>query len=975
MKLKRWLSVLFIGMSFLLASGTANATMYYVSSTGNDDNTGTSVGASWRTVAKVNSTVNTNGDDVYFECGASWKEALKVDWGGVDNANRTVISSYYGATPIISDCASGGFEKPQLVGAYGDDPSLYGIMTGAIPVGWYTGLIHVQKSYVTVSDMWVYNSSNAQIYIDGTDSGNQADFVIIENNIAQDACGQGIIAKRFTDRIIIRNNQQSGGALCVRDGVWKKVNNHPVVNGFVESDQGIFESNIIHGNYGENITTFEGATYNIIRDNTVFCSNWTYFQTDASRNNVWERNVAIGCSDPEFLETGGYARHAFNINVENNGVGGNSTGNLIRNNIIVGFNACLNITMQKNARSLLRQVGFDFLGNTCVGNNYTFRSSFLTNALIEPSTIKNNIFTENASDCFVVPGGTESAIDNTVNLSEIDANYNHWDLGANVTANTISFTNATNTIDDSANGFGSFASGMAIRVSGTVSNNGIYTTSSATAGSIIVNETLVDESAGGSFTIEQTTDDLDCVGLNDVNGDPLLSNIDWVNQSGAITNSWVSPQAGSGALDAGVDIFSTALTAGDYPQTSDLLDSVLDLTYLSTDFLKNARVTTTMGALEGAISEPVEISVFPAKYEAGTGADVVVASGTWKQEDYRDADTSNTNNTTNTIIGTVDQDLHNTWRQCNCDVTYQIRLPNGNYDFTFTGQEPYHGIAANSGICDYSGSYRTFDYQVQDKPRVSGFNYCSIAGAPNKLVTTVVSNVNVTDNYLTFKLFKVGDAGKPLWTSWKVTTAAPTGNTITVNNPNISISRDNINGNDIYIDPVVLCQVNSTAVDPLYISSITTTGLTSGSATIDPDDNSLLIYYPASGSTFGNVGSITSITFADGEDTDTCDIDDLTLTQVAIGTISFTAQAHNGTGRVKMTSQTGINYWLINLSRDAVPIDGIDETTDVNGVFEYSAENVIPGDNYRAVLMIPGWSTFGTNTTHNRIHTREFTAQ
>lgn len=73
------------------------------------------------------------------------------------------------------------------------------------------------------------------------------------------------------------------------------------------------------------------------------------------------------------------------------------------------------------------------------------------------------------------------------------------------TASTISFTAATKTIADSANGLAGFLTGEKIIVSGTTENDGTYTiTTGATAGSIIVSESLTDEAAGSDFTIEQT---------------------------------------------------------------------------------------------------------------------------------------------------------------------------------------------------------------------------------------------------------------------------------------------------------------------------------------------------------------------------------------------------------------------------------------------------------------------------------------
>lgn len=76
-----------------------------------------------------------------------------------------------------------------------------------------------------------------------------------------------------------------------------------------------------------------------------------------------------------------------------------------------------------------------------------------------------------------------------------------------ITGTTISFTASTKTIADSGNGFvtAGFRAGSSIIVTGSASNNGTYTVVSVSAGAIVVSETLVNESAGGSDTITTVT--------------------------------------------------------------------------------------------------------------------------------------------------------------------------------------------------------------------------------------------------------------------------------------------------------------------------------------------------------------------------------------------------------------------------------------------------------------------------------------
>lgn len=70
------------------------------------------------------------------------------------------------------------------------------------------------------------------------------------------------------------------------------------------------------------------------------------------------------------------------------------------------------------------------------------------------------------------------------------------------TAATIGFQNVASSIGDSANGLAIFQTGDVIVITGSVSNNGVYTVATGgIAGAIIVNEAIVDEAAGATVSI------------------------------------------------------------------------------------------------------------------------------------------------------------------------------------------------------------------------------------------------------------------------------------------------------------------------------------------------------------------------------------------------------------------------------------------------------------------------------------------
>ena len=118
------------------------------------------------------------------------------------------------------------------------------------------------------------------------------------------------------------------------------------------------------------------------------------------------------------------------------------------------------------------------------------------------------------------------------------------------TAATISFADADpDTIDDSANGFGSFEAGMEVVVSGSSSNDGVYVIATAAAGTLTLQtaDTLTVEAASESITITALTY-------------PVASNwgrtIDLVDQ----TNNYLLEEDGMRAFDAADPDFSTTST-------------------------------------------------------------------------------------------------------------------------------------------------------------------------------------------------------------------------------------------------------------------------------------------------------------------------------------------------------------------------------------------------------------------------------
>lgn len=97
----------FFTIAFLFICNYLLATNYYVSSLGNNANNGTSMGTSWLSISKVNSSMGliNAGDSILFRSGDTFDGSLIITKSGT-TALPIVVSSYgVGAKPIIS-----GFE-------------------------------------------------------------------------------------------------------------------------------------------------------------------------------------------------------------------------------------------------------------------------------------------------------------------------------------------------------------------------------------------------------------------------------------------------------------------------------------------------------------------------------------------------------------------------------------------------------------------------------------------------------------------------------------------------------------------------------------------------------------------------------------------------------------------------------------------------------------------------------------------------
>ena len=88
----------------LILSFTANATTYYISTSGNDANNGTSVTTPWKTLSKLNSFFSSlkPGDNVLLNRGQVFTGYISIKKSGSSGYPITIGAYGSGANPVIN---------------------------------------------------------------------------------------------------------------------------------------------------------------------------------------------------------------------------------------------------------------------------------------------------------------------------------------------------------------------------------------------------------------------------------------------------------------------------------------------------------------------------------------------------------------------------------------------------------------------------------------------------------------------------------------------------------------------------------------------------------------------------------------------------------------------------------------------------------------------------------------------------------
>jgi chitodextrinase len=247
----------------LLGLQAAYAATYYVSPSGNDANTGTTLSAPVKTITKAVSKALVSGDIIYVLTG-TYVESFSIRKNGI------TLSSYPGNSPVID----GGTTLPvnnweDLITVYGSNNTISGFeLKNSNVNGRVQGCraIRLEGNYNRVSNVKAHHTWDAGIVVFGDNN-------IVEDSIIYQAALWNSIAQGA-------NGINWAGALSARG----------VVNL-------ILRRNIIYNNWGEGIILMD-ADHPIVEDNVSY-DNWTYnLYFDNTQYGIMQRNLVYTSSSP-----------------------------------------------------------------------------------------------------------------------------------------------------------------------------------------------------------------------------------------------------------------------------------------------------------------------------------------------------------------------------------------------------------------------------------------------------------------------------------------------------------------------------------------------------------------------------------------------------------------------------------------------------------------------------------------------------
>jgi hypothetical protein len=245
---------------FTALAGNCQSRTYFISASGNDNNSGLSTKHAWKTLDKVNQVTFKPGDQILFETGGTWYGQLKLQGSG--QSGKPIILSSYGKSskPVINIGKAEGagirltnqswWEISKMEVTSGAAPELgigrQGIV--AIAKGDNQHINHIVVKDCYIHDIWGQMGGNSEysgyyscgILVNIQRERGRArnapvtttiDDILIENNRIERFDKWGIISWGAKNNVIVRNNVMDniGGDAIFVNGPYRGLIEHNIV--------------------------------------------------------------------------------------------------------------------------------------------------------------------------------------------------------------------------------------------------------------------------------------------------------------------------------------------------------------------------------------------------------------------------------------------------------------------------------------------------------------------------------------------------------------------------------------------------------------------------------------------------------------------------------------------------------------------------------------------------------------------------
>jgi len=329
---------------------SAQASAYYVSTTGSDSNPGT-LSQPWKTIQKAANTI-TAGDTVYIH-GGVYHEAVDFSHSGTSSAIITILA-YPGETPVLD---GNNYSIPSVAG---------------------TPLLKLSGNYIYVSGLEVRYSGSMGVALTGTHD--TADNINAHHNN-----NQGILI--VGDYDTAQNSRVWSNSMYNVNG--SGPSNASGLTAARHPNYAVIKNNAVYDNWGEGLSTYE-ANGTTIEDNIVY-DNWSVnlYISDAT-NVLCQRNFVYATG-----AMNGHGASQTGIGMWDEVYNPRSANIKVLNNIVYGTDR--NLWWGKGSRSDIGMNNVLIANNTFVNSITSFGVQLNSSAYHHNVTFENNIVEQDGS--------------------------------------------------------------------------------------------------------------------------------------------------------------------------------------------------------------------------------------------------------------------------------------------------------------------------------------------------------------------------------------------------------------------------------------------------------------------------------------------------------------------------------------------------------------------------------------------------